>query len=147
MGFTTHLYALCIINAVLATLTIFSPVCLFTLPPVPQLAELTGLKMPWPSHSHEIGLGLTMYMLVVFYWWGATNRIRSVRTCALVGMMIYADGSLLTCLLVPDIEGGVVFLITAVLYLLLCGWMLMEGGVADEVKEFVTGGMREVKRH
>ena len=65
----------------------------------------------------------------------------------MVGMMIYADGSLLTCLLAPEIDGSVVALETAVIYLLLCGWMLMEGGVADEVKEFVTGGMKEVKRH
>jgi len=83
MGFTTHLYALCIVNGLLATLTILPPVCpLELVPGVQQLAALTGLQPPRPSRSHEISLGLMLYMLVVFYWWGATNRIRSVRTCA-----------------------------------------------------------------
>jgi len=60
--------------------------------------------------------------------------------------MIYADGSLVTCLLAPQIEGSVVNLITGALYLALCGWMLLEPGVADEVKQFVAGGMKEAKR-
>jgi hypothetical protein len=58
---------------------------------------------------------------------------------SVIGMIVYADGSFLTCLLAPDLDGTVVLLMTGALYATLCGWMMCEKGMLQEAKEFVVG--------
>ncbi|KAF8534850.1 hypothetical protein BDD12DRAFT_858325 [Trichophaea hybrida] len=135
---STHLYTLAAFNFFMATMTIANPFCIFQYPPGPQLAELTGLKLPTPSRTHEIAIGLKMYILALLYFWGARNQVKAIRTGAFIGMIVYADGSFLTCLLAPHLDGGVVLLETGALYVAICAWMMLEKGMLQEAKEFVV---------
>ena len=56
-----------------------------------------------------------------------------------VGMIIYATGTLLTCLLKPELEGGVILFITGIMYIAFSASMLVfEKDVVRDARELIT---------
>lgn len=56
-----------------------------------------------------------------------------------VGMIIYATGALLTCLLQPELEGGVILFITGITNIVFSASMVVfEKDVVRDARELVT---------
>lgn len=84
MSVRVHLYTLTFLQSFSATISLLSPICLFSTTPFQHLASITGLHTPSPTRARaqEITICLLMYMLSLVYLWGGKHNIKGVRTAA-----------------------------------------------------------------
>ncbi|KAI5820019.1 hypothetical protein BZA77DRAFT_125586 [Pyronema omphalodes] len=141
MSIRTHLYTLTILQSLSATISLLSPICPFSTTPFQYLASVTGLHTPSPTRARaqEITICLMMYMLSIIYLWGGKHNVKGVRTAAFIGILIYITGSVVTCLLRPELDGTIVMAVTATGYMLIAAWMMCEPGLLVEAREFLAG--------